>query len=68
VLICVFLSCRGYCAPEYFLEGKSSSKSDIYSLGVMVTELVTGSKKGPDLTKVRVVVMSSLHGYVLFWS
>ena len=68
MLICVFLSCRVYCAPEYFLEGKSSSKSDIYSLGVMVTELVTGSKKGPDLTKVRVVVMSSLHGYVLFWS
>ncbi|XP_066337972.1 cysteine-rich receptor-like protein kinase 27 [Miscanthus floridulus] len=42
----------GYCAPEYILEGKWSSKSDIYSLGVMVTEMVTGSKKGPDLTKV----------------
>ncbi|XP_066338980.1 receptor like protein kinase S.2-like isoform X2 [Miscanthus floridulus] len=41
-----------YCAPEYFLEGKSSSKSDIYSLGVLVIELVTGSKKEPDLTKV----------------
>ena len=63
MLICVFLSCRVYCAPEYVLEGKSSSKSDIYSLGVLVIELVTGSKKEPDLTKVRIVIMSLLHGH-----
>ena len=63
MLICVFLSCRVYCAPEYFLEGKSSSKSHIYSLGVLVIELVTGSKKEPDLTKVRIVIMSLLHGH-----
>ncbi|RCV37731.1 hypothetical protein SETIT_8G086300v2 [Setaria italica] len=42
-----------YCAPEYHSEGKSSSKSDIYSLGVIITEVVTGSnKKMPDITKV----------------
>ncbi|PVH33863.1 hypothetical protein PAHAL_8G080700 [Panicum hallii] len=43
----------GYSAPEYFLEGKSSSKSDIYSLGVIIIEVVTGSKqKMPNITKV----------------
>jgi serine/threonine protein kinase len=55
-----FLSCRGYCAPEYLKEGKSSSKSDIYSLGVMITELVTGTKNEPDHSKVR-GIMSTLH-------
>ncbi|CAL4981721.1 unnamed protein product [Urochloa decumbens] len=46
----------GYCAPEYLFEGKSSSKSDIYSLGVIITEVVTGSrKKMPNITKVRVI-------------
>ncbi|RLM70060.1 hypothetical protein C2845_PM17G06520 [Panicum miliaceum] len=43
----------GYSAPEYVLEGKSSSKSDIYSLGVIIIEVVTGSKqKMPNITKV----------------
>jgi len=51
-------SCRGYSAPEYVLEGKSSSKSDIYSLGVIIIEVVTGSKqKMPNITKVRVIYM-----------
>jgi len=51
-----FLSCRGYCAPEYLSEGKSSSKSDIYS----ITELVTGTKNEADLSKVR-GIMPMLH-------
>ncbi|CAL4990444.1 unnamed protein product [Urochloa decumbens] len=42
----------GYCAPEYVSEGKSSSKSDIYSLGIIIIELVTGKKNKPDITKV----------------
>ncbi|KAJ1261656.1 hypothetical protein BS78_09G047200 [Paspalum vaginatum] len=42
----------GYCAPEYQRDGKMSSKSDIYSLGVIIQELVTGSRKEPNITKV----------------
>ncbi|WVZ96314.1 hypothetical protein U9M48_041969 [Paspalum notatum var. saurae] len=42
----------GYCAPEYQHDGKMSSKSDIYSLGVIIQELVTGSRKKPNITKV----------------
>lgn len=43
---------RGYCAPEYLDYGKRSAKSDIYSLGVIIMELVTGSKLSPCCTKV----------------
>uniref|UniRef100_A0ACD5WD64 Uncharacterized protein n=1 Tax=Avena sativa TaxID=4498 RepID=A0ACD5WD64_AVESA len=32
----------GYCAPEYLSCGKMSFKSDIYSLGMIIIELVTG--------------------------
>ncbi|KAK3136086.1 hypothetical protein QOZ80_5BG0427810 [Eleusine coracana subsp. coracana] len=39
-----------YCAPEYRLDGKMSLKSDIFSLGVIIIELVTGSKEEPDTT------------------
>ncbi|TVU51736.1 hypothetical protein EJB05_03178, partial [Eragrostis curvula] len=42
----------GYCAPEYHCYGKMSAKSDIYSLGVIILEVVTGSKEDPDITKV----------------
>ncbi|PAN41622.1 hypothetical protein PAHAL_8G056600 [Panicum hallii] len=34
----------GYCAPEYLHAGRMSFKSDMYSLGVMIMELVTGQK------------------------
>ncbi|KAM3355101.1 hypothetical protein ACQJBY_025713 [Aegilops geniculata] len=38
----------GYCSPEYLLGGKMSVKSDMYSLGVIIIELVTGYKGIPD--------------------
>ncbi|GJM88048.1 hypothetical protein PR202_ga04067 [Eleusine coracana subsp. coracana] len=44
-----------YCAPEYRLDGKMSLKSDVFSLGVIIIELVTGSKEEPDTTNVRVI-------------
>lgn len=31
-------------APEYAFDGKFSIKSDIYSLGVMILEIVSGQK------------------------
>ncbi|XP_059649956.1 probable serine/threonine-protein kinase PBL21 [Cornus florida] len=33
---------RGYCAPEYAKTGKLTTKSDIYSFGVVLLELITG--------------------------
>ncbi|KMZ71816.1 hypothetical protein ZOSMA_174G00120 [Zostera marina] len=35
---------RGYMAPEYLMYGRFSTKSDIYSLGVMMLEIVTGKR------------------------
>jgi serine/threonine protein kinase len=31
-------------APEYFYRGEVSAKSDIYSLGILIIEIVTGLK------------------------
>ncbi|XP_051148408.1 cysteine-rich receptor-like protein kinase 43 isoform X2 [Andrographis paniculata] len=44
---------NGYMAPEYLMHGNLSKKSDVFSFGVVVLELVTGQKnstfnKDPD--------------------
>ncbi|KAI4350473.1 hypothetical protein L6164_004925 [Bauhinia variegata] len=39
---------HGYCAPEYASSGKLTTKSDIYSFGVLLLELVTGRKALDD--------------------
>ena len=38
------LSCSGYMAPESLTNREITPKSDIYSLGVMILEIVTGDK------------------------
>ncbi|KAF8731659.1 hypothetical protein HU200_015587 [Digitaria exilis] len=43
---------RPYCAPEYIDNGIMSFKSDIYSLGFIIVDLVTGRKEDPDVTQV----------------
>lgn len=40
----------GYCAPEYAMSGKLTLKSDIYSFGVVLLELITG-RKAIDLSR-----------------
>lgn len=40
----------GYCAPEYAMSGHLTLKSDIYSFGVVLLELITG-RKAIDSTK-----------------
>lgn len=37
-------SWQGYLDPEYFLTHKLTDKSDVYSLGVVLLELLTGMK------------------------
>ncbi|KAL5549809.1 hypothetical protein UlMin_005040 [Ulmus minor] len=39
----------GYSAPEYAIRGELSEKADIYSLGVLVLEII-GCRKNTDLT------------------
>ncbi|KAL5204178.1 hypothetical protein ABZP36_009049 [Zizania latifolia] len=38
---------KGYMAPEYYNRGEISTKSDIFSLGVLIIEIVTGLKVDP---------------------
>ncbi|VAH11993.1 unnamed protein product [Triticum turgidum subsp. durum] len=44
---------RGYLVPEYENAGKTLVKSDIYSLGAIIIELVTGCMGAPDKINVR---------------
>ncbi|XP_059294349.1 probable serine/threonine-protein kinase PBL7 [Lycium ferocissimum] len=39
---------HGYCAPEYAGTGKLTMKSDIYSFGVLLLELITGCRAMDD--------------------
>ncbi|GMI67120.1 avrPphB susceptible 1 [Hibiscus trionum] len=39
---------HGYCAPEYLTSGNLTTKSDIFSFGVVLLELITGRKAFDD--------------------
>lgn len=36
--------CSGYMSPEYAVDGKFSVKSDVFSFGVLLLEIVSGKK------------------------
>jgi serine/threonine protein kinase len=36
--------CSGYMAPEYAVLGHVSTKSDVFSFGVIILEIVTGQR------------------------
>ena len=36
--------CSGYMPPEYAVHGKVSVKSDVFSFGVLVLEILSGKK------------------------
>ena len=36
--------CSGYMSPEYAMDGNFSVKSDVFSFGVLVLEIITGKK------------------------
>lgn len=36
--------CSGYMSPEYAMDGLFSIKSDVFSFGVLVLEIITGKK------------------------
>uniref|UniRef100_A0ACD5URV8 Uncharacterized protein n=1 Tax=Avena sativa TaxID=4498 RepID=A0ACD5URV8_AVESA len=44
---------RGYMAPEYIDRGMLTKESDIYSLGVILMEILTGHRKHPENTTAR---------------
>lgn len=38
------MSCSGYMAPEYARHGQFSVKSDVFSFGVLLLEIISGQK------------------------
>lgn len=42
-------SCRGYLAPEYAWHGQLTKKADIYSFGVLVLEIVSGTSSSRSI-------------------
>ena len=38
------VSFRGYMSPEYASEGLYSTKSDVFSFGVLVLEIISGKR------------------------
>ncbi|KAG2632284.1 hypothetical protein PVAP13_2NG119900 [Panicum virgatum] len=43
-LITFKLGCSGYMPPEYLLQGQISHQTDMYSMGVITCEIITGEK------------------------
>ena len=42
------MPCSGYQPPEYIDKGEISGKFDIFSLGVIIIKIVSGSKGYPN--------------------
>ena len=40
----MILTCSGYMSPEYVMDGIFSVKSDVFSFGVLVLEIVSGQR------------------------
>ncbi|WRX28354.1 Serine-threonine/tyrosine-protein kinase [Theobroma cacao] len=40
----MILNCSGYMSPEYAIDGLYSIKSDVFSFGVLVLEIVSGKR------------------------
>lgn len=54
---------RGYIAPEFIDKGEISYKSDIFSLGIIMIKLLTGSNKF-NIENVRIIFLMSLVPYL----
>lgn len=59
----LMIPCSGYMSPEYAMEGTFSIKSDVFSFGVLVLEIVSGRKNSSFYQLDRPL---NLVGYVSF--
>ncbi|GJN22752.1 hypothetical protein PR202_gb10348 [Eleusine coracana subsp. coracana] len=59
---------RGYIAPEYLDNSIISFKSDIYSLGVIILEIMTGKRTEPRIESVRTSLIYFHGNYIIMGS
>ena len=50
-LFLILFTCSGYMSPEYVVFGKFSTKSDVFSFGVILLEIVSGKKNNDSYQK-----------------
>lgn len=63
IQVVLFVCGSGYMSPEYALDGQFSTKSDIFSFGVVLLEIISG-KKNTGFYQYKGTL--SLLGYVCF--
>lgn len=44
LIMLMWLFCSGYMAPEYAMDGVFSVKSDVFSFGVLLLEIISGRR------------------------
>ncbi|KAL5730625.1 G-type lectin S-receptor-like serine/threonine-protein kinase SD1-1 [Ranunculus cassubicifolius] len=44
IIYCFVKPCSGYMSPEYAVDGRYSVKSDVFSFGVLVLEIISGNE------------------------
>ncbi|CAI8584634.1 unnamed protein product, partial [Vicia faba] len=54
----------GYMAPEYAMHGEFSVKSDVFSFGILILEIVSGMKNSGVRDGESIEYLSSLHGEI----
>jgi len=42
--ITILYNCSGYMSPEYAMQGRYSTKSDVFSYGVLLLEIIAGKR------------------------
>ena len=60
--------CSGYMSPEYAMNGHFSVKSDVFSFGVLMLEIITGRKNssfgnGENIENLSSYVSITIFGY-----
>jgi serine/threonine protein kinase len=44
IILTILYICSGYMSPEYAIEGRYSTKSDVFSYGVLLLEIIAGQR------------------------
>lgn len=59
------LDCSGYMSPEYAMQGLFSDKSDVFSFGVLILEIISGKKNNSYYDDVSVTLIG--HVNAMLW-